>query len=210
MRARKFPGDYERESKFVGKCLVHPNVDAPVRRIYEMRHGKLPKHVYVCHTCDNGNCILDAHHFPGTQKDNMQDAKIKGRLKRSPATKAILSSLLLGKPKSAEARVHMSIAATGRKATLAARLSMSRAQKGIPMLPEERAKLSAAIMGHPVSAAAKHKISLVLKGRPISEVHKQHIREGLRMRQADKRQFLFEEMMGSIFNHNHNHATAVA
>lgn len=74
---------YEKEAKQVGKCLVHSSRGV-ARRIYEMRHGKyFPRGnsggLRVCHTCDVPNCILDVHHFLGTQKDNVQDAVKKKR-----------------------------------------------------------------------------------------------------------------------------------
>lgn len=41
-------------------------------------HGPIPTGQYVCHTCDNGLCVV--HLFLGTQFDNMRDASAKGRL----------------------------------------------------------------------------------------------------------------------------------
>ena len=36
--------------------------------------------LFVCHHCDNRRCVRPDHLFLGTQKDNLQDAKRKGRL----------------------------------------------------------------------------------------------------------------------------------
>jgi len=161
--------DRENEATWVGFCLVHPaSVKSNIsRKVYQLRHGKLrSSKIFVCHTCDNGQCILDAHHFLGGQIANMQDAKKKGRLKRSEDTKIKLSRALIGRPKSAAAKKNMARAALGRKASLQARKNMSLAQKGRVMRPESRTKLSKAIMGHVVSTATRVKISLAQKGRP--------------------------------------------
>jgi hypothetical protein len=68
---------YEAKAKWIDGCLVYKRQVA--RRLYERRHGKLPPGILVCHTCDNPFCILDAHHFPGTQSDNIKDSVQKGR-----------------------------------------------------------------------------------------------------------------------------------
>jgi hypothetical protein len=41
-----------------------------------------PTGMDACHTCDNPPCVRPDHIFPGTAKDNIQDAKRKGRLSR--------------------------------------------------------------------------------------------------------------------------------
>lgn len=44
-----------------------------------MKHGKLPKKIFVLHKCDNPLCVRDFHLFKGTQADNLKDMDAKGR-----------------------------------------------------------------------------------------------------------------------------------
>lgn len=45
----------------------------------------VPPKYDACHRCDNPVCVNPDHLFVGTRKDNMQDAKAKGRMKGPPA-----------------------------------------------------------------------------------------------------------------------------
>jgi hypothetical protein len=44
----------------------------------------IPAKKMVLHSCDNPPCVNPEHLFLGTQKDNMRDARAKGRLKLPP------------------------------------------------------------------------------------------------------------------------------
>lgn len=45
--------------------------------------GPLSDDICVCHKCDNGKCVRPDHWFLGTQKENLEDAALKGRLRAS-------------------------------------------------------------------------------------------------------------------------------
>jgi hypothetical protein len=47
---------------------------------YMIHFGYIMECFYVCHKCDNRLCVNPKHLFLGTQVDNMQDCKRKGRL----------------------------------------------------------------------------------------------------------------------------------
>lgn len=52
-----------------------------VHRIsYTLFKGEIPLGLYVCHACDNRKCCNPDHLWVGSAKENMQDAKDKGRM----------------------------------------------------------------------------------------------------------------------------------
>ncbi len=46
---------------------------------YILANGEYDRTLNVCHSCDNPSCINPKHLWLGTQADNMQDKKRKGR-----------------------------------------------------------------------------------------------------------------------------------
>lgn len=60
--------------------LTYRNVPNTTHRIaYDLCVGDIPKGAHVLHTCDNRACCNPEHLFLGTQQDNMDDMRSKGR-----------------------------------------------------------------------------------------------------------------------------------
>lgn len=49
------------------------------RMAYERFIGPIPNELLVCHKCDQPSCCNPGHLFVGTDADNQQDKKMKGR-----------------------------------------------------------------------------------------------------------------------------------
>ena len=49
------------------------------RAAWIAKYGPIPRNVYVCHTCDNRQCVNLDHLFLGSQQDNINDMIAKGR-----------------------------------------------------------------------------------------------------------------------------------
>lgn len=56
--------------------------DRAHRHAWRLVNGEIPEGLFVLHKCDNPPCCNPNHFFLGTDMDNFQDAKRKGRTKR--------------------------------------------------------------------------------------------------------------------------------
>lgn len=70
-----------RRSNGYGTFLYKGRTESAQRVAWVLYHGhKFPSGKAACHTCDNPPCVNPFHIWPGTAKENAQDAMAKGRL----------------------------------------------------------------------------------------------------------------------------------
>ena len=69
-----------KKSQGYGEIIVNWKRVRAHRYMFELKKGKIPNGLLVCHSCDNRPCINPNHLFLGTHKDNFQDAFRKGRI----------------------------------------------------------------------------------------------------------------------------------
>lgn len=51
---------------------------------FYLANGPIPENMFICHTCDNPECVSPKHLFPGTALDNARDCLSKGRFSPNP------------------------------------------------------------------------------------------------------------------------------
>lgn len=70
---------YVRPTSGYGQFNPFPGAAAH-RASWTYVNGPIPEGMNVCHHCDERRCVRPDHLFLGTQSENMQDAKAKGRI----------------------------------------------------------------------------------------------------------------------------------
>lgn len=69
-----------KSSNGYGNLSINKRTTVSAHRFsYELHHGAIPYGRYICHACDNPNCVRPDHLFLGTPSDNVQDCIAKGR-----------------------------------------------------------------------------------------------------------------------------------
>src|SRR6202023_2451488 len=68
-----------------GMVGVHRHPRYAHRVVWQMERGPIPAGLSVLHRCDVLNCVRPDHLFLGTQKENMEDAAGKKRVKYGEA-----------------------------------------------------------------------------------------------------------------------------
>lgn len=66
------------------------------RLSFEIFHGKIPKGMDVCHSCDNRRCVNPNHLFSGTRAENLADMRNKGRHYKKLSKEDVLEIRKLG------------------------------------------------------------------------------------------------------------------
>lgn len=65
------------------------------RLMYKLFRGRIPRHHYVCHSCDTPACVNPDHLFTGTSRDNQIDRfkKVPGHPTRKRLSKEVITAI---------------------------------------------------------------------------------------------------------------------
>ena len=68
-----------KNNKGYGSAGYNGRIEGAHRISYMVFIGEIPEGKNVCHTCDDPACVFPGHLFLGTQSENLQDMRDKGR-----------------------------------------------------------------------------------------------------------------------------------
>lgn len=68
-----------KNKKGYGMMVYKGRIHASHRVSWQEYNGPIPDGMLICHKCDNPSCVNPDHLFVGSNQDNMDDMKEKGR-----------------------------------------------------------------------------------------------------------------------------------
>lgn len=183
--------------KGYGQTNIGSKKDHTNRRIYvhrlswELSHGPIPHHLFVCHQCDNPACVNPNHLFLDTGSGNMKDASAKGRIRNQFSDKDPVTHCHEGHP--------YSLTSKGKKyckvcnvETMRIRRQEERQRLGLPPARPFRDRVECP-QGHPYDE--ENTMHVVIQGRPArmcrachriqGRINAQNYRERKRLAQAN-------------------------
>jgi len=72
-----------KNKKGYGMMVYKGRIHASHRVSWQEFYGEIPEGMLICHKCDNPSCVNPDHLFVGSNQDNMDDMKQKGRASKS-------------------------------------------------------------------------------------------------------------------------------
>lgn len=78
-----------RDQDGYGRIGWHGRIVRAHRLAYQLVHGPIPDGLLVCHSCDVPSCVNPAHLWVGTDLENKDDSKRKGRRPQGPTHRSV-------------------------------------------------------------------------------------------------------------------------